>query len=82
MVTYLSSNSGDMGLIPGWRTKISKAVEHLSLRAASTEPGATTREACALRRRPSIAKEIHVFLNEKIKFFPDDLLVSFPTMSG
>ena len=31
VVTYLSSNSGDMGLIPGWRTKISKAVEHLSL---------------------------------------------------
>ena len=41
--------------------KIPHAVEHLSLRAASMEPGATTREACELQRRPSIAKEIHVF---------------------
>lgn len=62
--------------------KVPRAVEHPSLYAATTEAGATTGKVCALQRRPSIAQEIHVFLNEEIKFSPDDLLVSVPTMSS
>ena len=38
MAKNLSSNVGDLGLIPGWGTKIRHAVGQLSLPAATPEP--------------------------------------------
>ena len=38
VVKNLPSNAGDMGLIPGQRTKIPRAVEHLSSCAATKDP--------------------------------------------
>ena len=45
VIKNLPSNAGDMGLIPGQRTKI---------------PQATTREADMPQQRPSMAKKINL----------------------
>ena len=65
VVMYLPSNSGDMGFIPGWGTKISQAVEQLSPQAEPTQhnywgcafwrPSVTIREACGLQ----LVKPVH-----------------------
>ena len=39
MVKNLPSNAGEVGLIPGWETKIPHAVGQLSPHATITEPG-------------------------------------------
>ena len=44
MVKKPPCNAGDMGLIPGWETRIPHAVEQLNPHTATTEP-ATTRES-------------------------------------
>ena len=47
LVKNLPSYAGDVGLIPGWRTKISHAKGQLSLSAATREsPSATTKIQC------------------------------------
>ena len=38
VVKNLPSNAGNMGLIPGWGTKITQAAGQLSLRATTAEP--------------------------------------------
>ena len=50
VVTNLPDNAGDMGSIPAWGTRIPYALGQLS-------PGATTREACVLQQRLSVAKK-------------------------
>ena len=37
VVKNLPANAGDIGSVPGWRTKIPHALEQLGLRAAITE---------------------------------------------
>ena len=44
-------NSGAMGSIPDWETKIPHASGQLSLRAANTDPAAATREPMRLNER-------------------------------
>ena len=38
VVKYLSSNAGDVGLIPGWETKIPHATGQISPCARTSEP--------------------------------------------
>ena len=61
---------GDVGLIPGWRTKILHAKGQLNLCAATTEPPATTRKPGHFNKisrmpqlRPDTAKTDFFFFN-------------------
>ena len=57
VVKNLPSTAGDVGLIPGWGTKIPYTMEQLSPCAATTEPSShNQREAQGLQQRPSTAK--------------------------
>ena len=47
MVKSPSSSAGDVGLIPGQRSKISHAMEQLSLHAATKISRTTTRTQCS-----------------------------------
>ena len=52
MVKNLPLNVGDMGLIPGWGTKIPHATGQLNLCAAITEPTqATTKTQCSQMKK-------------------------------
>ena len=58
MAKTLPSHAEDVGLIPGWGTKIPHAARQLSPCVARAEPVlscpcATTREACELQRGSS-----------------------------
>ena len=55
MVTNLPSSAGDEGLIPGRGNEIPRAVEQLSLRAATTEPAHSGACAPQLERSPPAA---------------------------
>ena len=52
MIKNPPSNAGDVGLIPGQGTKISHAVEQLSLRATTTEPVRSGAREPQLERSP------------------------------
>ena len=45
-----SCNSGDIGSVPGWGTKIPHAVEQLSLPATATEPRCSGTHVTQLQR--------------------------------
>ena len=48
MVKNLPCNEGDVGLIPGWGTKIPHAMEQPSLSTATSEPMSHSRESACL----------------------------------
>ena len=51
MVKNLPSNAGDVGSLPGWGIKIPRAMGHVSLSAATTEP------MCSRARVPQLERE-------------------------
>ena len=62
VVKTLSSNAGDVGLIPGWGTKIPNALGQLSLCATSREQPSHHTEDWVLQLRPDAAKQINILL--------------------
>jgi len=63
VVTNMSSSAGDMGLIPGSRTKIPHVLGQLSPHAVTTEtyalwsPSSATREATTMKSPCTTARE-------------------------
>ena len=45
------SNAGDKGSVPGWGTKISQAMEQLSLSTTTTNPMHLSERPCRLQQR-------------------------------
>ena len=62
VVKNLSFNAGDVGLIPGWGTKIPNALGQLSLCATSREQPSHHIEDRVLQLRPDAAKQINILL--------------------
>ena len=56
MARTLPSHAGDVGLIPGWGTKIPHAAKQLRAEPALWSPCAAAREGCELQRGPSAAE--------------------------
>ena len=59
VVTNMSSNAGDMGLIPGSRTKIPHVLGRLSPHAITTETYALWSPSSATRRSHHNEKPMH-----------------------
>ena len=62
VVKNLSFNAGDVGLIPGWGTKIPNALGQLSLCATFREQPSHHIEDRVLQLRPDAAKQINILL--------------------
>ena len=68
MVKNLCCNARDMGLIPGWGTKILHVSDKLSPQATARDPECHNERSCVLQLRLNVAKQINI-KKKKTNFF-------------